>query len=116
MAAVANREVYGQDLEKTFPKLKGINRLEGGKLELSFDKNASALKVTKGEIHGFELAGADGDFTKAKAVVIGAYKIVVSSKLEDVSYIRYAYEPFPSPKVKVFAESGFPLGPFVEKL
>ena len=57
---------YGDAIKTIGPRYKSMEVLEGGVVRLSFDGSDCGFLV-KGEIEGFELAGADGKFHPARA-------------------------------------------------
>ena len=61
----------------------------------------------------FELAGTDGEFHPATARIRGSAIVVSSPKVPQPKRVRYAWLPFPEPRVNLFNASGLPASPFV---
>ncbi len=64
-----------------------------GALRLQFD-NAAGLRGSNGEITGFEVAGEDGLYHDATAVVAGKTLLVSSPAVPEPRAVRYGWKPF----------------------
>lgn len=85
----ALHNVYGWPVVPGGPIYKGFVA-EGAALRLSFDF-AEGMTVTT----GFELAGADGVYHPAEAVVEGNEIVVSSPAVKEPEAVRYAWKPYP---------------------
>jgi sialate O-acetylesterase len=64
-----------------------------------------------GTLKGFTIAGSDKKFYEAKATIIGANKLVVSSeKVKDPVAVRYGWAN--NPVVNLYNKEGLPASPF----
>ena len=72
-------------------------------------KNGEGLNA-KGEIVGFELAGADGKYYGATASIEGGKLVVTSESVAAPVYIKYGFSK--SPFLNVYNKDGFLLSPF----
>ena len=66
--------------------------------------------VVKGDLSGFEIAGADKEFEKAKARIEGDKIFVFAEGVKDPRYVRYLWTNYS--EVSIFGENGIPLAPF----
>ncbi len=83
--------------------------VEGADLRLYFD-NAEGLRGEKGEITGFEVAGEDGIYHPAKAVVSGKTLLVRSTAVAAPRAVRYGWKPFT--EANLVNAAGFPCSTF----
>jgi sialate O-acetylesterase len=92
--ALAGRAVaYGETgLEFSGPLYRQTTR-EGNALEVWFD-HAEGLHSNRGELKGFEVAGADGHFVAATAKVQGASVLVSSPEVTEPVQVRYGWQGF----------------------
>jgi sialate O-acetylesterase len=112
LALQALKKTYGKNLECDPPMFENV----------VFDKNKAIVTVRSESpigkrmenvsIPGFELAGKDGVFYFADKVEIdGMTLIVVSSRVSEPAYVRYAWAKNPGIS-NVFNAAGLPLVPF----
>jgi sialate O-acetylesterase len=78
-------------------------------IELSFEHAEDGL-VVKGEVSGFEIAGEDGEYEKADALIRGHNITLSSPEIEKPVYARYCWTNYGD--VTVFGTNGIPLAPF----
>ncbi|MDX1983241.1 MAG: sialate O-acetylesterase [Bryobacteraceae bacterium] len=107
MALAARAVAYGENIVYSGPQLRQVSR-EEGKLRLWFDHAGSGLAARSGKLTGFRVAGPDGKFVDAEAVIEGA-TVVVSGGNEPVA-VRYAWEN--DPKANLVNREGLPAVPF----
>ena len=85
---------YGFDIVPCGPSIRRAV-VEGDDVILEFDF-AEGLKASDSQkLRCFEVAGADGGFVTA-AAVIADDKVVLSSDVESPEYVRYAWQPYTS--------------------
>jgi sialate O-acetylesterase len=109
LALAARAIAYGEKLEYSGPAFTSM-KVKGNRAILSFTHVGSGLLAKGGELKGFTLAGADGNFAPANAKIEGN-KVVVS--LPDVSKpvaVRYGWANVPD--VNLFNREGLPASPF----
>ncbi len=82
---------------------------EAGKLRLWFDHVGGGL-VGKGGLEGFQIAGRDGRFHLAQAVIDGETVVVSSPHVEKPIAARYGWHR--DPKATLFNREGLPASPF----
>jgi sialate O-acetylesterase len=114
LALLARAKVYGEDVIASGPLVKSAMWMDGGQVRLVFQASTSQLQVGSagGEnLGGFELAGKDGKFLPAKAMMDGAGVIVWREGLEPVE-VRYAWAPDPFPVANLYNDGGLPASPF----
>ena len=94
LARLALCHDYGFDVVPYGPSIRKAV-LDGDKVVVEFDY-ADGLKTSDSqELRVFEVAGADGVFAPADAV-IAEDKVILSSDVEAPEYVRYAWQPYTS--------------------
>lgn len=94
LARLALRYDYGFDIVPCGPSIRRAV-VDGDDVILEFDF-AEGLKTSDSQmLRCFEVAGADGGFVTA-AAVIADDKVVLSSDVESPEYVRYAWQPYTS--------------------
>jgi sialate O-acetylesterase len=94
LARLALCHDYGFDIVPYGPSIRKAV-LDGDKVVIEFDY-ADGLKTSDSqELRIFEVAGADGVFAPADAV-IAEDKVILSSDVEAPEYVRYAWQPYTS--------------------
>ena len=94
LARLALRYDYGFDIVPCGPSIRRAV-VEGDDVILEFDF-AEGLKASDSQVlRCFEVAGADGAFVTAPAVIADD-KVVLSSDVESPEYVRYAWQPYTS--------------------
>jgi sialate O-acetylesterase len=110
----AAAKVYGhKDVEFSGPVLDKM-KVEGHKAILTFTHLGGGL-VAKGSedgktVKGFIIAGADGKFAPANAVIEGDTVIVSADGIDQPTAVRYAWELVP--KCNLYNKANLPPGPF----
>ena len=99
-----DRLVYHDKKVRLMPEVIGT-AVNGASVVLTFDQ-----PLRPGELHEFELAGADGRFVNATAVA-DKNTITVTSPIAAPRKVRHAWKDNPI-KLNAYAESGLPVGPF----
>jgi sialate O-acetylesterase len=108
LAALAN--VYGRKIEYSGPLYKSM-KVEGGRVRLSFEHAEGGL-VAKGggALKGFAVAGDDGRFVWADAVIEGKTVVVSAPEVKRPSAVRYGWAD--NPEVNLYNGAGLPASPF----
>ncbi len=109
LALAAKAVVYGQKVEYSGPVYQGIKVL-GAKTLLSFSHAGGGLVAKGGELKGFEIAGADGNFVKATAQIQRNLVEVSSPTVAAPVSVRYGWTRVPD--VNLFNKEGLPASPF----
>jgi len=115
LSLVARARVYGEKVVYSGPAFREA-RFEEGKVIVSFEEGSAAgLKTGDGEpVKGFALAGQDGQFHWAQAVIetdgAGGRLVVHSGQVAQPVAIRYAWAD--NPAVNLVNEAGLPAVPF----
>ncbi len=95
-AAAALNMVYGGTGEYTAPVYKSME-IKGGAIYITFDRVGSGLKSVDGtaNLHGFTIAGADGVYVNAEAVIVDADTVKVwNTRVNDPKNVIYAFDNF----------------------
>ncbi|WP_309380420.1 sialate O-acetylesterase [Cerasicoccus frondis] len=114
LSRVALAKVYGQDIPYHGPEPRRVTA-DGGKVIVEFGTGAGQL-VDKdgGDLPGFEVAGADGNFHVGQARLSGNTVVISSPDVDQATAVRYAWTGFP--KVDLYNEAGLPATPFKESI
>lgn len=110
LALLALEKTYRQKIHGQSPLFEGM-KVEGNKIRVEF-KNANGGLVTKDNtpVKGFVIAGADGKFVWADAVIDGSTVIVSSDKVQHPVAVRYAWGE--NPVCNLYNKENLPAGPF----
>ncbi|PHN05885.1 sialate O-acetylesterase [Flavilitoribacter nigricans] len=118
LALGARKVAYGEDdLIFSGPVYKSM-RQEGNKLRLQFDQVGKGLTTKQdkyGYLKGFAVAGADGKYVWAKAMIDGDEILVWSDAVAAPKMVRYAWADNPD-DANLYNQAGLPAGPFQAKL
>ncbi len=108
LSALAN--AFGKDIEFSGPVFK-TKEVQGNKIRLTFDHLGGGL-VAKGsdKLDGFAIAGDDGKYYWADAVIDGESVIVSSPKVDKPAEVRYAWAD--NPVCNLYNQVGLPAVPF----
>ena len=79
-------------------------------MAISFDHTGGGLVAKDGDLKGFTIAGADGKFVPAKAVIKGDAVVVSAEGVIDPKAVRYGWINVPD--VNLFNKDGLPASPF----
>lgn len=106
---------YGRgDLVFSGPLFKGI-KVEGAGIRVSFDHTGSGLASIDGEpLNWFEIAGSDGMFRKAEAVIEGDKVVVSCPEVKNPSAVRFGWHELAVPNL--MNKEGLPASPFNSEL
>jgi sialate O-acetylesterase len=109
LALAARAVAYGEKLEYSGPVFSSM-KLEDDRAVLSFTHLGGGLVAKDGELKGFTIAGADGNFVAAKASIVGDKVIVSSPSVSKPVAVRYGWAN--TPDVNLFNQEGLPATPF----
>jgi sialate O-acetylesterase len=114
LAAKALNKTYGKkDVACESPKFYGCSESDESdrKVDFSF-KDVKEFKTRDGKSPDwFEIAGSDGEFHKATAVIVDKVKIRLTSKnVKKPTRVRFAWDQTAEPNLQ--NESGLPMGAF----
>jgi sialate O-acetylesterase len=110
LARWALAKTYGQkDIDYSGPLYKS-KKYEGNTIRLSFDYVDGGLTAKDGELRDFEVAGIDGKFVPAKAVIDGDFVVVSSEEVEHPIEARYGWKDWF--EGSLFNKAGLPASSF----
>jgi len=111
LALEAEKVAYGNtEIVSSGPLYKSM-KVENGSIILTFTSVGSGLYANS-LLKGFQIAGADGEFVWAKAVVLSKNTIKVwSEKVKDPVAVRYAWDDNPE-SANLKNKEGLPASPF----
>lgn len=114
LALAARKMVYGEkDLVHSGPVCRAM-QVKDNKIRLQFDHTGSGLMVKRdkyGYLRGFAIAGADGKYMWAKAMIDGDEIVVWNEDVSQPKMVRYAWSDNPD-DANLYNEEGLPAGPF----
>ena len=109
LALAARALAYGEKIEYSGPMFRQATP-EGKTLRVRFDHTGTGL-VAKGSILlGFEVAGADGKFVPADAMIDGTTVKVSSGAVVEPVQVRYGWKD--DPGCNLYNAEGLPASPF----
>jgi sialate O-acetylesterase len=109
LALAARALSYGEQIEYSGPVFDRIN-VESNRVVVSFKHVGSGLVARGDSLKGFTIAGADGKFVPATALIDGANVVVRSETITNPVAIRYGWAMVPD--VNLFNREGLPAVPF----
>jgi sialate O-acetylesterase len=120
LALVARHVVYGEKVVCSGPVYKSM-KVEGNKIRITFDEINHGLvsgrpspdgtvNTTVKDLNGFGIAGSDGKFVWAKAVIDGNSVLVSSDQVTTPVAVRYNWAD--NPPGNLYNKDGLPAGPF----
>ncbi len=111
LALAAEHIVYGRDVEFSGPVLRNMQK-QGARIVLQFDHIGGGLVAKNSEpLKGFSLAGKNGHFVWANAVIKGDKIEVSAAEIADPVAVRYAWADNPE-GANLYNKEGLPAGPF----
>lgn len=112
LALQARKLVYGEKkLITSGPLFKSVKK-EGNKVIIDFSEVGTGLQIKNGnELKEFAIAGNDGKFVWAKAVIDGDKVIVSSDFVANPVKVRYAWADNPD-KANLYHKENLPASPF----
>ena len=111
LALIALNKDYGfKKIVASGPVYHGM-KIKRNTISLSFDSKGSGLLSKDGKpLSGFEIAGSDGKFVPAMAVIKGKKVIVSSPEITEPKNVRFAWEETAQPNF--YNREGLPARPF----
>ena len=106
----ARKLVYGEKLVSSGPIYQGM-KVEGEKIVLSFSETGSGLKSREGQLMHFAIAGVDGKFVWADALIKGNTVVVSSKEVQHPVAVRYAWSNNPE-EANLMNKEGLLASPF----
>lgn len=109
LALAARALSYGEMVETSGPVFKSII-IEKDRAVISFSNVGDGLTMQGDELKGFTIAGEEGKFLPARAVIEGSTVVVTSDKISKPTAVRYGWAQVP--EVNLFNREGLPAVPF----
>ncbi len=101
---------YGWKIESYGPTYQSME-VKDGKIVLHFTHTTGGLVAKGGDLTWFTIAGADGNFVKAQAVIDKDMVVVSSPDVPAPTAVRYAWDKYPV-GVNFYNGAGLPAAPF----
>lgn len=114
LALAARKLAYGEDIVASGPRLRALE-VQGNQLVLSFDDVGGGLVCKDDRLREFAVAGPDGRFVWAQAVIRGDQVVVSSERVPQPTRVRYAWADNPD-KANLYNREGLPASPFEAKV
>jgi len=111
LALLALTRAYGRTLEDSGPVAVAARGAPGGAVRVRFTHVTGGLSARDGALQTFELAGEDGKFFPAEAVIEGDELVVRSPAVPAPAAVRYAWANYPA-GCNLFNGAGLPAAPF----
>ncbi len=109
LALAARVLSYGEHLEYSGPVFEKLT-IDGARAIVSFTHVGQGLVAQGDALKGFTLAGTDGKFLPAQAVIEGSTVIVSADKISQPVAVRYGWAMMPDGNL--FNREGLPAAPF----
>ena len=109
LSLAARALAYGEKIEWSGPLYNNMT-ISGDRVGLNFTHVGKGLEARGDALKGFTIAGADGKFVPAAAVIQGTSVIVSSKDVPEPKAVRYGWENVPD--VNLFNLDGLPASPF----
>jgi sialate O-acetylesterase len=109
LALTARAVGYGEKIVYSGPIYAGLD-VRDGKAIVRFRHVGSGLASKGGDLKGFEIAGQDGKFVMASAVIQNETVVVSSPEVARPTAVRYGWANHPV--VNLFNREGLPASPF----
>lgn len=110
LSRLALVKTYGREGECDGPRFERA-KVEGDAMRLIFSHLGGGLIAKDGPLRAFEIAGADGKYFPAEAVITGEDVIVRSADVTAPKSARYAWANFPA-GCNFYNRAGLPAAPF----
>lgn len=115
LALLALKDVYDREIVASGPRIQSAS-FNGNYVKVAFDVGGANQKLVLKSLNpsGFEIAGADGVFYPADALIRDSEVIVSAVSVPNPAAIRYAWAD--NPPATVFNSEGLPAAPFLKTL
>jgi sialate O-acetylesterase len=111
LALNARALAYGEKIEFSGPIYKDA-AFEAGAATIHFTHVGGGLVAKDGDLTGFTVAGKDGVFHPAKAIIKDDVVVVSSELVPNPVAVRYGWVNFAKPTLNLFNKEGLPASPF----
>lgn len=109
LALAARALAYGEQIVYSGPEYDSMS-VSGNRAVLHFKHTGGGLVAKDGDLRGFFIAGADGNFRPAKAEIKGDAVEVFSDEVSSPAAVRYGWSNVPD--VNLTNKEGLPASPF----
>ncbi len=109
LALVALEKVYAKAVESSGPRFASM-KVDGSTVRVKFT-HAEGLVAKGGPLKTFAVAGLDGKFVWADAVIEGDSVVITSPQVAQPAAVRYAWADNPA-DCNLFNAAGLPAAPF----
>ncbi len=103
---------YGEHIQDSGPLFRQAVP-QGKEMRVWFDHARSGIQAKGGELHGFEVAGADGKFLPATARVDGNTVLASNAAIPAPIYVRYGWAA--NPECNLYNAEDLPASPFTSQ-
>lgn len=110
LARLALAGTYGKSVAASGPVFHQA-AVEGGRIRVKFDHFGGGLVAKDGTLKQFAIAGVDGKFVWADAVIEGDSVLVFSPAITAPAFVRYGWADNPA-GANLYNSAGLPAAPF----
>lgn len=110
LALWAMGDVYGRPVPATSGPLPSGHEIQGTEIVCRFTAADGLRDRDGGDLDGFVIAGADGQWKPARARIDGKNVVVSATGIASPAAVRYGWEP--NPKCDLVNAAGLPASPF----
>jgi sialate O-acetylesterase len=112
LALVARAVAYGEKIEYSGPMFRQATP-EGNAMRIWFDHTGTGLVARGSDLLGFEIAGDDGKFVPADAIIDGTTVRASSGTVTRPAHVRYGWKD--APRCNLYNVEGLPASPFASR-
>src|SRR5262245_51355753 len=109
LALAALALAHGKTIKYSGPIYKSM-KVDGNKIELSFDHVGAGLEAKGGPLTGFTISGEDHKFANADAQIVDDKVVVSCPQVEKPIAVRFGWANYPV--VNLWNKDGLPATPF----
>ena len=109
LALAARALAYGEPVEYSGPDYDSMT-VKGNRVTLAFKHVGGGLVAKDGDLKGFTIAGVDGKFVDAKAVIEGNTIVVSGETVAAPTAVRYGWMNVPD--INLWNKADLPASPF----
>jgi sialate O-acetylesterase len=110
LARLALTRTYGKSGESSGPIFRESS-VQNDRVIIKFDHTGGGLVAKDGALRQFAIAGDDGRFVWADAVIEGDSVVVTSPSINAPAFVRYAWADNPA-GANLYNSEGLPAAPF----